>query len=59
MVGLICILVFVGLMGFPGFYITTRKIFPKKSKKMAMWISIGVTTVLIALLAISLLTATA
>lgn len=41
--GIISILLFTALLAFPGFYIITRKIFPKKSKKMASWVA-GITT---------------
>ena len=54
MMGLITIFVFVVLLAFPGFFIITRKIFPKKSKKSATWISIFLTVILLGLLALGL-----
>ena len=54
MMGLISIFVFVILLAFPGFYIITRKVFPKKSKKSATWISILLTVILLGLLAFGL-----
>ena len=50
MEGLFVIFLFVILMAFPGFYIITRKIFPKMSKREAVWISSGLTTLLVLLL---------
>ncbi len=50
MTGLILILIFVVLMAIPGFYIILRKLFPKRSKRSAMWLSIGITIVLVAIL---------
>lgn len=49
MLSLITIFLFVVLLAVPGFYIITRKVFPKGSKKAAMWISILLTAGLIAL----------
>ncbi len=51
MISLITILIFVVLLAVPGFYIITRKVFPKGSKKSAMWISILLTVLLVAILA--------
>ncbi|MCQ2410842.1 MAG: hypothetical protein MJ053_05090 [Elusimicrobiaceae bacterium] len=51
MVGLIAIFIFVILMAVPGFYIITRKIFPKNSKHSAMWTTIILTGLLVAVLA--------
>ena len=50
MMGLILILIFVVLMAIPGFYIILRKLFPKHSKRSAMWLSVGVTALLVAVL---------
>lgn len=49
MLSLITIFLFVVLLAVPGFYIITRKVFPKRSKKSSMWISILLTAGLIAL----------
>ena len=57
MVGLIIIFFFVILMAIPGFYIITRKIFPKMSKRVVAWISCVLT--LLFVLALSLLVWTA
>ena len=51
MAGLIIIFVFVVLMAMPGFYIITRTLFPKNSKRSALWISVGLTLLLVAVLA--------
>ncbi len=51
MVGLIIIFTFVVLLAVPGFYIITRKVFPKGSKRSAMWISLVLTVLLVAVLA--------
>ena len=50
MTGLILILIFVVLMAVPGFYIILRKLFPKQSKRMAMWLSVGITVALVVIL---------
>ena len=50
MTGLICILIFVVLLAVPGFYIITRKMFPKSSKRSAVWVSAVLTTLLVALM---------
>jgi len=50
MEGLLVIFLFVILMAVPGFYMITRKIFPKMSKKEAGWISGGLTALLVLLL---------
>ncbi|MBR4682844.1 MAG: hypothetical protein IKP06_06050 [Elusimicrobiaceae bacterium] len=55
MAGLILIFIFVILMAIPGFYIITRKLFPKNSKRSAVWISIVLTAILVALLALGTL----
>lgn len=52
MVGLILIFVFMILLALPGFYIITRKVFPHGSKKMAAWLSVGLTLLLVAVLSI-------
>ncbi|MBE6421554.1 MAG: hypothetical protein E7027_05450 [Elusimicrobium sp.] len=51
MAGIFSILIFVILLAFPGFYIITRKIFPKRSKRSAAWISALLTALLIGILA--------
>jgi len=56
MVGLIAIFIFVVLMAIPGFYIITRKMFPKNSKRSAMWTTIILTGLLVAALAWLMLT---
>ena len=50
MIGIISILIFVILLAFPGFYIITRKVFPKRSKRSAAWISVLLTILLIGIL---------
>ena len=52
MAGLIVIFIFTILMAFPGFYIITRKMFPKRSKRSALWTSVILTALLIAALAL-------
>ena len=47
MAGLIVIFCFVILMAVPGFYIITRKIFPKMSKRTVAWITFALTLVLV------------
>ncbi|MBR3603339.1 MAG: hypothetical protein IKL48_01395 [Elusimicrobiaceae bacterium] len=39
MLGVIFILIFVLLLAFPGFYLITRQVFPRGSKRKAAWIS--------------------
>ncbi len=51
MISIITILIFVVLLAVPGFYIITRKVFPRGSKKSAMWISVLLTVLLVAILA--------
>jgi hypothetical protein len=51
MIGIFSILIFVILLAFPGFYIITRKIFPKMSKRKVAWISVLLTALLIGILA--------
>lgn len=55
MVGLIILVAFVILMALPGFYIITRKVFPKNSKRSAMWVSVGLTILMVAILALGVL----
>ncbi|WP_428057138.1 hypothetical protein [Candidatus Avelusimicrobium alvi] len=50
MMSIITILVFVVLLAVPGFYIITRKLFPKGSKKSAMWLSVLLTALLVGIL---------
>lgn len=50
MISIITILVFVVLLAVPGFYIITRKLFPKGSKKSAMWLSVLLTALLVGIL---------
>lgn len=50
MTGLIIIAVFVVMLGFPGFYIITRKMFPKGSKKTARIVSALITAALVGLM---------
>ena len=54
MMGLITILFFVVLLAVTGFYIITRKVFPRGSKKSAMWVSVLLTVVLVVILALAL-----
>ena len=51
MAGLIVIFIFVVLLAVPGFYLITRKVFPKKSKRSVMWITLILTTLLVVALA--------
>lgn len=51
MMSIITILVFVVLLAIPGFYIITRKLFPRGSKKSAKWISVLLTALLVGILA--------
>jgi len=50
MTGLIFIFVFVVLLAVPGFYIITRKVFPKGNKKTARLISYILTALLVIIL---------
>ncbi len=50
MMSIITILVFVVLLAVPGFYIITRKLFPKGSKKSAIWLSVLLTALLVGIL---------
>ena len=55
MAGLIVIFIFAILMAIPGFYIITRKVFPKNSKRWAAWITAILTVLFVAGLALLLL----
>ena len=55
MAGLIVIFIFAVLMAVPGFYIITRKVFPKNSKRSAVWTTLILTALFIAGLALLLL----
>ena len=48
--GLVGIFIFVLLLSFPGFYLITRKVFPRSSKRSAAWISAVVTAVFLAMI---------
>ena len=50
MAGLIVIFIFVVLMAVPGFYLITRKVFPKNSKRSAAWMTVILTALLVAAL---------
>ena len=52
MAGMILILIFVALLALPGFYIITHGLFPRGSKKSAMWISILLTVLLVFILTV-------
>ncbi len=52
MTGLFVIFLFVVLMAVPGFYIITRKMFPKMSKRTAGWITCLLTVLLVAALSL-------
>ena len=51
MTGLFLIFVFVILLAIPGFYVMTRAIFPKHSKRSARIVSYILTGLLVAILA--------
>lgn len=57
MAGLLVIFFFVILMAVPGFYIITRKIFPKMSKRTAAWITCALTLLVVATLGLMVWTA--
>lgn len=57
MAGIIFILIFSVLISAPVFYIITRKIFPKHSKRSALWVSVILTVALVGCFAFSMLTA--
>lgn len=50
MMSILVILFFVVLLAIPGFYIITRKVFPRESKKSAMILSILLTALLVGIL---------
>ena len=51
MTGLIFIFLFVILLAVPGFYVITRGLFPKHSKRSARLVSYVLTALLVAVLA--------
>ena len=51
MTGIILIFLFVILLAVPGFYIITRAVWPKSSKKSARFVSYLLTVLLTAILA--------
>ncbi len=51
MTGLILIFIFVILMAIPGFYLITRAIFPKRSKRSARIVSYLLTALLVFVMA--------
>lgn len=51
MMNIVAILLFVGLLAGLGFYIITRKVFPRGSKKAAVTLAILLTLVLVGILA--------
>lgn len=51
MTGIVLIFLFVILLAVPGFYIITRALFPKHSKRSARWISYALTLLLVIILA--------
>lgn len=53
--GMICIFIFTILLAFPGFYIITRKVFAKKSKRYAAWLSAITTAIFVILMGAMLL----
>lgn len=55
MIGLVFIFVFAALVAVPGFYIITRKIFPKMSKRRACAIALVTTAILLVILGLNLL----
>lgn len=57
MIGLFVIFFFVILMAIPGFYIITRKIFPKMSKRTVSWITCILTLALVSALTLIVWTA--
>lgn len=50
MMSIIAILLFVVLLAVPGFYIITRKVFPRGSKKSAMMLAFLLTALLVGIL---------
>lgn len=55
MIGLIFVFVFTALVAVPGFYIITRKIFPKMSKRRVCVIAVVLTVILLTILGVNLL----
>ena len=51
MMGLVMIFAFVIILAVPGFYIITRKVFPKHSKRSAGWVTFILTAILVGILA--------
>ncbi len=51
MIGLVAIFIFAVLIAVPGFYIITRKVFPKNSKRSAVWTTVILTALLVMALA--------
>lgn len=51
MTGLLLIFLFVILLALPGFYVITRWVFPKGSKRMARLLSYSLTALLVIILA--------
>ncbi len=51
MTGLLLIFLFVVFLAVPGFYVITRWVFPKGSKRMARLLSYVLTALLVAILA--------
>jgi len=45
--GMILILIFAALLAWPGFYIITHRMFPRRSKKTAACISLIMTVLLV------------
>ncbi len=56
MTGIILIFLFVILLAVPGFYIITRAVWPKGSKKTARFVSYLLTVLLAAILAVFMFT---
>lgn len=50
MISIISILVFAALLAVPGFYLIMRKLYPRRSKKSAGWISAILTVILLVIL---------
>ena len=56
MIGPFFILLFVILLAVPGFYLITRALFPKQSKRSARMLSYILTALLVAILATAMFT---
>lgn len=56
MIGPFFILLFVILLAVPGFYLITRALFPKQSKRSARMLSYILTALLVAILATTMFT---